>query len=134
MGPAPKANGGRVSVMFADTAELALEDTGEWDDTDREMFAQGTIDTCPQMFEDTGLVIVNKPTEPTDKLIVTFREPSIVTFREPTNPSARPAAATAPRASTADDWPPTPREPAPQIRERKHAGIYTVVTRPDTKN
>ena len=43
VGPAPKAHGGPVSVMFADTAELALDDTGEWEDTDREMFAQGTM-------------------------------------------------------------------------------------------
>ena len=140
VGPAPKANGGRVSVMFADTAELALDDTDEWDDTDRDMFAQGTIDTSPQMFEDTGVVILDKPAEPAQSqtLVVTFRQPSVVTFREPTNSNARPAA-TAPRASTADEWPPAPRGPAqaaPQIRdrERKHAGIYTVVTRPDTKN
>ena len=119
VGPAPRplTDPRRFSVMIADTAE--------WDDTDREVEAQGTIDTTPQMFEDTGVVIIDKPTR-TDR--ITFRPP--VAFRKPTHH---------PRATTAGEWPPPPREPAvraPQIRDRtfKHAGIYDVVVRPDTKS
>ena len=125
VGPPPKqpdTDRALVSVMLADT--------DEWDDTDREMFAQGTIDTTPQMFEDTGVLILNAPAQPanSDKLVVTFREPSVVAFRKPTNPS--PPITT--RASTAGDWPPPPREPAQPAPKR--AGFYATVTRPDTKN
>ena len=125
VGPAPQPDTDRslLAVMCADT--------DEWDDTDREIQAQGTIDTEPAMFEDTGVVIVAaKPSDPapTNKLVVTFRSTeSNVTFRRPT------------RATTAEEWPPEPRAPArqaPQIRERafKRAGVYRIVTRPDTKN
>ena len=111
-----------------DRGQLAAmtADTDEWEDTERSIEAQGTLEEVPQMYEDTGVVIVNRPAEPgqSDRLVVTFREPSSgVTFREPKL-----------RAATAG-WPPEPREPAP-IRERalRHAGVYTVVARPETKN
>ena len=124
VGPPPKPDTDRaVSVMLADT--------DEWDDTDPEMFAQGTIDTSPQMFEDTGVLILDAPPQPTnsDKLVVTFREPSVVTFRKRTDPIEPPISA---RASTAGGWPPPPREPAQPAPKR--AGIFAVVTRPETKN
>ena len=124
VGPAPRplTDPRRFSVMIADTAE--------WDDTDREVEAQGTIDTTPQMFEDTGVVIIDRPVDPlrTDRFAVTFRPPPPVTFR-PTHH---------PRATTAGEWPPPPREPAiraPQFRDRtvKRAAVYDVVVHPETK-
>jgi hypothetical protein len=112
-------------VPHFDLPAAMTADTDEWEDTDRSIEAQGTIDESPQMFEDTGVVIVDKPAElgaPNDRLVVTFRRPAMVTFREP-------------RAATAEGWPPAPRRPAP-IRERafKHAAVYTIVARPETKN
>ena len=122
MGPAP----------HFDLPAVMTADTDEWEDTDS-IAAQGTIDTP---YEDTGVVIVNKPVElgppgQTDRFVVTFRKPTAVAFRAPLPPT--PAA----RATTADDWPPAPREPAqaaPQIRERafKRAAVYTIVPRPET--
>src|SRR5687767_4850867 len=44
VGPAPQQS---------DT-ELASADTGEWDDTDREIIAQGERELVPAMFDDTG--------------------------------------------------------------------------------
>ena len=106
VGPAPRPP---LAVMVADTAEF--------DDAD---------DTTPQMFEDTGVVIIDKPAVPTtsDRLVVTFRRPSgNVTFRQ--HRKVRHV-----RASTAEDWPPSPRQPA--IRAPKHAAVYTIVPRPET--
>jgi hypothetical protein len=122
VGPMPKPS---------DTDALPSADTGEWDDTDREIVAHDDREFAPAMFDDTGVVIIDKPVEPappspTDTLVVTFRKPCR-TRRPP------------PRGSTVADWPPAPREPAaraPQIRERalKNAGVYTVVARPETKS
>ena len=114
VGPAPRPP---LAVMVADTAEF--------DDTDRDILAQGTIDTSPQMFEDTGVVIINKPTElaPTDRFVVTFRRPTGTTFRQQRKILHV-------RASTAEDWPPSPRVPA--NRAPKHAAVYTIVPRPET--
>ena len=106
--PTPDTDRGLVAVMLADT--------DEWEHTDREIEAQGTIDTDP--LDDTGVVIINKPEDPanSDNFGITFREPRGL------------------RAATADEWPPSPREPAPPIRERalRHASVYTVVVRPET--
>lgn len=123
MGPPPQPDTDRGLM-----AVLSCADTAEWDDTDQEIEAQGTIDTTPVMFEDTGVVILDRPlAEParTDTFVVTFR-----TTRSNTRPL---------RASTAEEWPPEPRAPAvraPQIRDRafKHAGIYKIVLRPETKH
>jgi hypothetical protein len=113
VGPAPQPDTDRAihAVMLADT--------DEWDDTDQAIEAQGTIDTTPAMFEDTGVVIVDKPTpsRTSERFAVTFREPSPVRLREP-------------RARTQDEWPPPTRTPAaPKIRDRafKHAAVYAVV-------
>ncbi|MDQ3333842.1 MAG: hypothetical protein M4D80_01550 [Myxococcota bacterium] len=107
---------------------VMLADTDEWEHTDREIEAQGTIDTDPQVFEDTGVVIISKPDAPakSEHLLVTFRQPSTVSFREPAPRAAR--------APTSDEWPPSPREPAQPIRERalKSAGVYTVIARAET--
>jgi len=129
VGPAPRPNTNprRFSIMTADTAE--------WDDTDREVEAQGTIDTTPQMFEDTGVVIIDKPVDPvrTDRLAITFRRsPPPVALK-------RPPHVVHPRATTAGEWPPPPREPAtraPQLRARtiKRAAVYEIVVRPDTQS
>jgi hypothetical protein len=105
--------------------EVMLADTDEWEHTDREIEAQGTIDTDPQMFDDTGVVIINRPEEMTksDHFVVTFRQPPAVAFRKPP-----------PRAATADEWPPSPRGPAPAGRERalKITSGYTFAARADT--
>jgi hypothetical protein len=125
-------------------AQIASADTAEWDDTDREVPAQGPSSSTPQMFEDTGVVIIDKPTEiqRSDRFAVTFKKQR-VTFEEeaPTEPVDVDidVEVTHQRQATVGDWPPTPREPAtraPQIRDRafKRAGVYHVVGRPDTKN
>jgi hypothetical protein len=115
--PAPDTDRGLLAVM--------IDDTDEWDDTDRDVPAQGTIDTTDEMFADTGVHIVDRPvaaSSDTDRFAVTFRP---ARFK--------------PRATTADEWPPQPREPAiraPQFRARafKRAAIYAVAVRPETKN
>lgn len=119
--PAPDTDRDQRAVMLADT--------DEWGDTD-ELLAEGTIDTTtPQMFEDTGVVIIDRPPEPakSDKLVVTFRDRPLVRFKEATQPPAAHA-----RASTSAEWPPPPREPAPQAP--RHAAIIPIVRRPETKN
>lgn len=106
-----------VMVVFAHA------DAEESDDTDRDVEAQGTLDRSTEMFEDTGVVIVNKPpamslSQVSDDFTITFRHP---------------------RAGTEPAWPPKPRQPAikaPLIRERafKRARVYRVVNLLDTKN
>jgi len=122
-------------------AQIATGDTDEWDDTDREVPAQGPPTSTPQMFEDTGVMIIDKPVEITrsDRFAVTFKPKQRGTFEDeaPTEPVD--SMITPGRQATSADWPPTPREPAtraPQIRERafKRAGVYHVVGRPETKN
>ena len=139
-------------LPLADTAPRvlvsAVGDTDEWDDTDKDMIAQGPIVTAPAMFEDTGVVIVDRPAEPmrSDRFMVTFREPNklpppLLNFAEcsrvefPDEPPTEPfdfelspvhqardvddVAVPKERASTSGEWPPAPRAPAaPQIRER----------------
>jgi hypothetical protein len=123
---------------------LGLSDTIEWDDTDRDVTAQGTVETTPLMFEDTGVLVVEasidpEPAPPSDHFVVTFRRPA-VTPPDPDTARTRPGLfARKQRASTVDDWPPAPRAPAvqsPQIRDRafRRAAVYTIVNRDDTKN
>jgi hypothetical protein len=122
----------RIDLGSADTdrglvAVLVHDDTDEWEDTDREVEAQGTLDQSIEMFEDTGVVIVDRPpATPVPQVSDDFS----VTFHR----------AQSPRAGTEPAWPPEPREPAiraPQIRERafKRARVYRVVNvLTDTKN
>ncbi len=120
---------------------LAFGDTAEWDDTDREVVAQGTVETTPLMFEDTGVLIVEAsldpdPAPPSDHFAVTFRNPMPA---DPDTARTRPGLFGKKRASTVDDWPPAPRAPAvpsSQIRERtfRRAAVYTIVHRDETKN
>jgi hypothetical protein len=130
VGPAPQSDTDRrlAAIALVD----ALVDTLEWDDTDRDVPAQGKIETTPQMFEDTGVMIVDSPTE----------RPVAQTAIEPVEIVETPRFEIRfknQRATTAGDWPPEPRKPAiksPQIRERafRRAGVYKSVGRPDTKN
>ena len=124
VGPPPPADTDRRITA------IAFSDTGEWDDTDRDVPAQAKIETTPEMFEDTGVMIIEKPVP--QEVSIAESDRFSITFKEPTNPLAQPA-----RASTAGGWPPPPRKPAtpaPQIRERafKRAGVYKSVGRPDT--
>jgi hypothetical protein len=117
-------------------ATLATGDTDEWDDTDRDVTSQATAVRNAQMFEDTGVVIVNRPaaneeaaiTEEVEVPVVQHSEKLVVTFRAPKT-----------RAATHDDWPPAPRQPAvqaPATRDRafRRAAVYKIVGRPETKN
>src|SRR5688572_4457889 len=124
--PLPHADTDPRYVLTA----VAQADTDEWDDTDRDVEAQGQITVTPAMFEDTGVVIVSRPAEPRrDQFLITFRDPppvANVNFAEcskidfpdepPTEPfeivpAARGSTPTV-RAATAGEWPPAPREPA----------------------
>ena len=131
----------------------AVGDTDEWDDTDRDMVAQGPIVTAPAMFEDTGVVIVDRPAEPTrsNHFIVTFREPSLLpppllNFAEcsrvefPDEPPTEPfdfelspvhqaheveidVAIPRERAGTSGEWPPAPRTPASQAPQIRERAV-----------
>ena len=124
----------RIDLGSADTdrglvAVVAHDDTDEWDDTDRDIEAQGTLDQSVGpadqaigMFEDTGVVIVNKPpVTPVPQVTEDFA----VSFHR----------APSPRAGTESAWPPPPREPAP-ISERafRRARVYRVVNLVDAKS
>lgn len=115
-----------ASVQVVDDEDTEVGTApAEFEDTDREILVGTT-----QMFEDTGIVIIDKPAEPpgqSDRFVVTFRKPTTaITFRE-----QRPRKVRHVRASTADGWPPPPRAPA--ARAPKRTAIYTIVPRPGTE-
>lgn len=137
-------------ILQADTDPLVIAA-----DTDRDIATPRHASPNPIMFEDTGMVIVDRPLAPTcsDRLVITFRRPtpppwpeidfaeaSRVEFAddEPPTETFEPTPRST-RASTSAEWPPPPREPAaeaPPIREHtsRRAAVYAVVTRPDTDN
>jgi hypothetical protein len=117
-------------------------------DTDRDVQAQAPDEILPMMLEDTGVVIVERPTSGEGFMITlrgTIDDPGTVNFAEASRIDWEDDATTdareipvphALRAGTAGEWPPTPRAPAPTIGDNRtrRAKVYTIVPRPDTKN